>query len=38
MRRIEQQRAAALRRLDGLERGIEFVLDFLHDAWRLPET
>ena len=34
MGRIEQQRAAALRRLDGLERGIEFVLDFRHDAWR----
>ena len=34
MGRIEQERAAAGRRLDGLERGIEFVLDFRHDAWR----
>src|ERR1700722_1434601 len=32
MGRIEQERAAALRRLDGLERGIECVFDFRHRA------
>ena len=34
VRRVEQERPAAMRRLDGLERGIEFVLDFQHDARR----
>ena len=34
VRRIENQRPAALRGLDGLERRIEFVLDVQHDAWR----
>ena len=35
MRRVEQDRAAAVGRFDRLERGIEFVLDFQHDARRL---
>ena len=34
VRRVEQERPAALRRLYGLERGIEFVLDFQHDVRR----
>ena len=38
MRRIEQDRAAAFRRLYGLERGVEFVLDFQHDPWSIPEA
>ena len=31
---FEQDRATAFCRLDRLERGIKFVLDFQHDAWR----
>ena len=35
MRRVEQDRATALLRLDRLEWGIKFVLDFQHEAWGL---
>jgi hypothetical protein len=32
MRRIEQEGSAAFRRLKRLERRVEFVLDFRHEA------
>ena len=37
MRGVEQDRAAAFGRFDRLERGVEFVLDFQHDARRLSK-